>query len=172
MDEDLIRTLRRWRDADEAGDDDEADAACRTLFATGLTERPIALDFPARAMEAIDAARVADDRRARRSRRAMLAGGLLGGSAAAYYGSGWAIALASSLVVGFLDLFIGATVRLATGVHSGADAWGVVSGLGRAFAAFISDPTVTIAMLAMQIVAVAALIALQRLLGTQTESFK
>jgi hypothetical protein len=172
MDEELIRTLRRWRDADDAGDDDEADAACRTLFATGITERPTALDFAARTMAAIEAAGVADTLRARRTRRAMLAGGLLGGSAAAYYGSGWAIAMASSIVVGFLDLFIGATVRLATGVHSGADTWGVLAGLGRAFAAFISDPTVTIAMLAMQVVAVAALIALQRLLGTQTESYK
>jgi hypothetical protein len=172
MDEDLVRSLRRWREADEIGDDDEADAACRAVFASGLTERPVSLEFPARTLAAIDAARSADRLRSRRMRQWLLGGGLVGGSAAAYYGSGWVVAAITGFVVGLLNVFIGGTVRVATGIQSGVDAWSVFSGLGRAFAAFISDPTVTVAMLAMQAIAVAALIALQRLLGSHTESFK
>jgi hypothetical protein len=172
MDDELIRNLRRWREADEAGDDEEADAACRALFATGLTERPIAPDFPAKTLAAIETARTVDRLRARRTRRLLLGAGAVGGSAAAWFGGGWAVALLSSVVVTLLDLFVRGIVRVATGVGSGADAWSVLSGLGRAFAAFLSDPTVTIAMLAMQAVAIAALVALQRLLGSQRESFK
>jgi hypothetical protein len=172
MDDELIRSLRRWREADEQGQDDEADAACRAVFADGLTERPASLDFPARTIAAIEAAKVDDQRRARRTRRVLLGGGVVGGSAAAYFGGGWAVAALSGLVVGLLNLFVGAAVRVATGIQSGADAWSVLSGLGRAFAAFMADPSVTVAMLVMQALAVAGLVALQRLLGTHTESFK
>jgi hypothetical protein len=45
----------------------------------------------------------------------------------------------------------------------------VVSSLGRASAAFIADPTVTITMLAIQGIAIAALVALRRLLGSDRE---
>jgi hypothetical protein len=113
-----------------------------------------------------------DVRRARRLRQAVLGGGALTAVAAAYFGGSWAIAVLSSLVIRSLNLFVGATVRIASGVQAGADAWSVLSTMGRAVGAFVSDPTVTVAILAMQGLAIAALFALQHLLGTDTEPFK
>ena len=54
--------------------------------------------------------------------------------------------------------------------HTGADSWNVVSNLGRAAAAFAASPSVTMVILAMQGVAFVALVALQRLLRSDTES--
>jgi hypothetical protein len=50
--------------------------------------------------------------------------------------------------------------------------WPVLASLGRAAAALAADPTVTFAMIAISGVAVAALLALQRLLGSDGESFQ
>jgi hypothetical protein len=50
--------------------------------------------------------------------------------------------------------------------------WSVVGSLGRALGAIMADADVTLIVIAMHGVAFAALIALQRLLGPDTESFK
>jgi hypothetical protein len=50
--------------------------------------------------------------------------------------------------------------------------WSLLTALGRATAAFVADPRVTIAMLVFQVVAVAALTALHRLLGPEREWLK
>jgi hypothetical protein len=172
MDEDLIRTLRRWKEADDDGLDDEADAACRALFAEAAMDRPLSLDFAARTMQAIDVAAVADRRRHRLVRKGLIGGGIAAAIGAAFFGGPWAVAAISRLTVGVLDLLLGATVRIASGVQAGADVWSLLSNVGRAVAAFVSDPSVTFVMLAMQGIAIAALFALQRLLGSDTESFK
>jgi hypothetical protein len=178
VDQDLNRNLRRWLEADigPAGDDadnlDEADAACRAVFAEAAPEPPLPLNFAARAMEAIGAAAEEDVRRARVMRRAAVGGGAAGLVAAAYFGGAWAISLVTAIVVRSLDLLVGATVQVASGVQAGSDAWTVMSNIGQAVASFVSNPTVTVAMLAMQGLAIAALFALQRLLGTDTEPFK
>jgi hypothetical protein len=172
MDEDLIRSMRRWWEADGEGHDEDADTACRAVFAEAGTDRAIPLDFASRTMDAIEAAAAEDSRQARRMRRAVVGGGVLGGAAAAYFGGPWAVAALSSLVIGVLDLLVGATIRVVSGVQAGADAWTLVSSMGRAIAAFVSDPTVTVAMLAMQGIAIGALFALQRLLGTDRESLE
>jgi len=44
--------------------------------------------------------------------------------------------------------------------------------LGRAAAAFVADPKVTVAIFAIQAIAIGALIALRRLLGSDRESFE
>jgi hypothetical protein len=54
----------------------------------------------------------------------------------------------------------------------GGDMWAVLGSLGRAAAAFVSDPKVTFMMIAVQGIAAAALFALQRLLGSDGETFK
>ena len=152
VDEELTRNVHRWLEADVEGQEDEADSACRAVFAEAATTQ--------------------DARRARLMRRAMLGGGALSGVAAAYFGGAWAIAALSAIIIRSLDLLLGATVRVASSVQAGADAWTVLSSIGRAVGAFVSDPTVTVAMLTMQGLAIAALFALQRLLGTDTEPFK
>jgi hypothetical protein len=172
MDEELIRDVRKWLDADLASQDEDADAACRTVFAETSADPVVPLDFAARTMEAIGVAAARDALAARRMRRALVGGSVAGGLASLYLFGGWAISEISDIAVALLNLLVGATVRIAGGVQAGADIWTVLSGMGHAVAAFVSDPTVTIAMLAMQGIAIAALFALQRLLGTDTESFK
>ena len=176
MDEDLNRNLRRWLEADIDGehdvDDVDADGACRAVFAEAVPDPVVPLNFAARTMEAIGTAAAEDLRRGRVMRRAAVGGGAVGLVAAAYFGGAWAISLITALVVRSLDLLVGATVQVASGVQAGADAWTVMSNIGGAVASFVSNPTVTLAMLAMQGIAIAALFALQRLLGTDTEPFK
>jgi hypothetical protein len=172
VDDELTRNVHRWLEADVEGQDDEADSACRAVFGEALSEPAVPLTFAARTMEAIGTATAQDARRAHLMRRAMLGGGALGGVAAAYFGGAWAIATLSAIIIRSLDLLLGATVRVASSVQAGADAWTVLSSIGRAVGAFVSDPTVTVAMLTMQGLAIAALFALQRLLGTDTEPFK
>jgi len=172
MDDELIRRYQRWLDADEHGRDDEADAACRTIFAAALSEPKVPADFAVRAAEAIAHARVRDAAAARRTRRATVAGSLAAAAAGIYLGGPWALSALSALLVGALDLFVGATVRVASGMDTGSDLWSLVSGLGRAAAAFVANPAVTAAMLAMQGIAMAALVMLHRLLGPDRESLK
>jgi hypothetical protein len=89
-----------------------------------------------------------------------------------YLGGPWLLAAGSWMLVGLINLLVSATVQLATSMETGVDVWAVAAGVGRALAAFVSSPSVTIAMLAMQAIAMAALIALQRLLGSDRESLK
>ena len=65
---------------------------------------------------------------------------------------------------GTLNLLVNATVRIAGA--SDWNVWALVGSLGRALAAIMSDADVTLIVVAMHGVAFAALIALQRLLGT------
>jgi hypothetical protein len=89
-----------------------------------------------------------------------------------YVGGPWLLAAGSWMLVALINLLVSATVQVATSMETGVDIWAVVAALGRALAAFVSSPGVTIAMLAMQAIAMAALIALQRLLGSDRESLK
>lgn len=172
MDEELTRRYRRWLDADEEGLDDEADAACRAVYAARLPEPRVSQDFAARTADAVAAAAVRDSAAARRTRRATITGSIAAAVAGIYLGGPWAISMLSALLIGTIDLLVGATVRVASGVGAGNDMWTLLSGLGRATAAFAANPAVTVAMLAMQGIAMAALIALHRLLGPDTESVK
>jgi hypothetical protein len=63
-------------------------------------------------------------------------------------------------------------VRTAGAAQTGAGVWSVLSGIGRAAASVAADPGVTMTLIALQGVAVAALLALQRLLGVDEESLK
>jgi hypothetical protein len=174
MDDDLIWNHRRWLDADESGREEDleaADAACRAVF-VAVADDPVPIGFTARTMDAIAAAAQGDARSARRTRRAAVAGGVVAAGAALYVGGAWAIGAISSLFIGGLNLFIGATVSIATGLQTGADVWSVLASLGRAGAAFVVQPGVTMTMLVLQGIALAGLVALQRLLGSERESLK
>jgi hypothetical protein len=162
----------RWLDADAEGREDDADAAFRVTYQTTVPDQPVSLDFAARTMSAVVAASASDARRARRVRAAVITGTIAGTLAALYYGAGWAVSVMSSAFVGLLNLVIALTVRGATGGQSGSGVWSLLSSIGRAAAAFATDPNVTFAMIAISAIAIAALVALQRLLGSDEESFQ
>jgi hypothetical protein len=172
MTDDPTRHFRRWREADETGRDEEADAACRAMFNTIVRGSAVSPDFMARTLTSIAAATAADAARVRRTRRATIAGGVAAAGVAVYVGGGWFLSVLSAGMVGVINLLVGATVRVAAGLQAGVDVWAILASLGRAAAAIVSDPAVTIAIVGMQGVAMAALIALQRLLGSDRESLK
>ena len=167
MDEKLDRLYSQWRVADETDRDDEADAAFRALSDAVMPERVVPLQFTVETTAAIANAMTADARRASRARTALVCGGVAAGVIAAYFGAAPALSIASTALVAALD----ATIRGIVWVSTGPDlnVWSVVNNLGRASAAFIADPKVTVIMLTIQGIAIAALVALRRLLGSDTE---
>jgi len=171
MDQQLSRYARRWLDADAAGRDDEADAAFKRAFAA-VPESAVSLEFTARTLEAVSIAIARDARRTRRARFVVAVAGVVGMAAALYFGSGLIVSALSTAMVTGLDLVVGLVVRGASAADQGASAWSVVFGLGRAVAAFLAEPKVTVTLLLLQGVAAAALFALQRLLGADAESLK
>ena len=163
---------RRWRTAEDTGGDDDADWAFGTVFHTAMPEQPVSPEFTSRTMKAFAAAAAADARRARRVRAGVLTGTALATTAAIYFGTAWAISLASAAFIGLLNLVIASTVRGAAAFQAGTGIWPVLASLGRAAAALAADPNVTFAMIVISAVAIAALLALQRLLGSDGESFQ
>jgi len=161
----------RWRAAEDDGRDDDADWAFRAVFQSAMPEQPVSHDFTTRTMTAVAAAAAGDARRARRTRAGVSMGTLVATSAAVYLGAGWAVSLASAALVGLLNMVIAGAVRGASALTPGGF-WPVLASLGRAAAALAAEPTVTLAMIAISGVAIAALLALQRLLGSDGESFQ
>jgi hypothetical protein len=120
-------------------------------------------------MGMIAAAAERDARRSRRTRAAVGPALIVGGAAAVYFGAGLAVRFLSAVFLGFLNLVIAGIVGGAAGLHTGAGLWGLLASLGRAAAAFAADPTVTLVVFAIQGIAIAALVALRRLLGSSGE---
>lgn len=172
MDEDLLRSYRRWQALEDGGQDDQADRAFRTVFNAAVTPVPVSQAFTARTMAAIAAAAARDARRARRVRVAAAAGGIAGGTAAAYFAAGFVLSAVSAVFVGLLDLLIVGVVYVASAMQSGIDVWSVAASLGRAMAAVAADPRVAVGLVMIQGVAIAAFVALRRLLGSDVELLK
>ena len=170
--DDLTRNCRRWLAADADGRDDDADAEFSGVFATVVSQPGVTADFTARTMAAVEAAAVRDARRSRRMRVATVAASVVAAIVGAYFGAGFAVTIVSSAISGLFNVLIAVVVRMAGAVQTGADVWSVFTAMGRATAAFASDPTVTMTLFALQAIAVAALLALQRLLGVDEESLK
>lgn len=171
MDQELNRYARRWLDAEGANRDDEADAAFKQVFAD-VPETEVSPQFAARTLEAVSLAVAREARRTRRARIAVAAAAVVGTIVGLYFGSGLIVSALSTAMVTGLDLVVNLVVRVAGAADSGASLWSVVFGLGRAFAAFLAEPKVTVTLLVLQGIAAAALFALQRLLGADTEPFK
>jgi hypothetical protein len=172
MDDELIRGYHRWRSAEEDGRDEDADAAFATVFRGAVPEETVSANFTALTLAAVSAAAAHDAQRARRTRRLLMPVGVTAVAVGIYFGAGFVGSLLSGAVVGLLDLVVGGVVGAAGGVRTGTDLWSVLSSLGRALGAFISSPTVTVTILAIHGIAISALVALQRLLGTDGESFR
>jgi hypothetical protein len=123
-------------------------------------------------MELVAAAAARETRRVRRLRIGSAAAALAALGTGAYFGAGVIVSLVSTLVVSGFDLLIGVVVRTAGAAQTGAGVWSLLSGIGRAVASVAADPGVTMTLIALQGLAVAALLALQRLLGVDEESLK
>jgi hypothetical protein len=172
--DDLDRHLHRWLDADAADDaagerDDEADASFRVVYGSAMSEPAVRTEFTAATMAAVEAAAARDYKTARLTRVAAIWLGIGGGAVATYFSAGLIASAVSTVFTGLLDLVIGAIVGAATTGGSDASVWSIFGSLGRAAAAFASSPTVTITILLMQAIAIAALVALQRMLGSDME---
>ena len=172
MDEKLNRSYRRWHTAEGSGRDDEADAEFRALFNTVKAQPPATLDFTVRTMEAVATAAAREARQARRVRVAVMAGASVSVVLLGYFGSGLFVGLGSGLFARTVDLLIALVVKMAGAAQTGADIWSVLSSIGRTAAAVTADSTVTMMLFALQAIALAALVALQRLLGADEESLK
>jgi hypothetical protein len=172
MDHEVDRHLHRWLDADaegEEGREEEAESAFRVVFASAVSDPPVPAEFTSATMEAVAQAAARDQKAARLTRVAAIWLGLAGGAALTWFSAGL---IASAISTGFtamLDLVIGAIVRVATSGQPGTSLWTVFGNLGRAAAAFATSPTVTITILTVQAIAIAALVALQRILGSDLE---
>ena len=167
MDENLDRLYSHWRVADETDRDDEADAAFKALSDAVMHAHAIPARFTAETTAAVANAMAADARRASRARKALVCGGVAAGVIAAYFGAAPALSVVSTALVASLDALIRAVVWVSTGPD--LNVWSVVNNLGRATAALIADPKNTVAMFTIQVSAIAALVALRRLLGSDRE---
>lgn len=172
MEDDPIRAYRRWQALEDEGREEEADRAFETVFKSTVAPPPVSPDFTGRTMTAIAAAAQRDARRARRIRKASMAAGVAGSAAAAYFGAGYVVTGVSALAVRLIDLLVVGVIYVVTIMQSGADVWSVAATLGRAMGALVADPKVAVALVMLQGIAVAAFIALRRLLESDVEILK
>jgi hypothetical protein len=172
MNDDPLRAYRRWQALEEDGHEDEADRAFEGLFKSTVQPLAPSRDFTARTMAAVGAAAVRDARHARRVRTGAVVGGVTGSVAAAYFAAGYVLTAVTSVFVGFIDLLVVAVVNGAGAMQSGIDLWSIAASLGGAAAALAGDPRVAVGLVMIQGIAIAAFIALRRLLGSDVELLK
>jgi hypothetical protein len=172
MNDQRSRDWRRWTEAEQAGEDDDADALFANVFRAAPGPDLPTSQFMAATMGAVAAAAAADARRARRMRAIGLPLAVAAAIVLVYTTSGLMMSAFSAVVVGALDLLVSLVVRTATPASEGGGIWSIAGSLGRAAAGVLTSPSVTTTILALQGIAVAALIALQRLLRSDRESFR
>ena len=170
MDDEL--EYREWLAAEREGRDDAADASFAAVFAAAPRPKAPGLPFTVQTMNAVAAAVERDARRARTVRRVVLPAGAAAGLVLAYLCSGLLVSGVSWVVVRAVDLLIAAVVYVATNLSSGGDVWTVGRNLGRATAALLTNASVTTVILALQGMALAALMGLHRLLRSERELFR
>ncbi len=171
MEDDLVRNARRWLAADRAGRDEEADSAFRVAF--GAVPRADALDkdhFATRVMAAVGEAAVRDRVRTRWIRAAVVAGILASAAATLYVGAGLIGSLAGRAFVAFVSFSVNGIVWLIGMVQRGAGLWAILGDIARVTGSVVIEPRVSFVLIAIQVIGVLALVALQRLLGPEEES--
>jgi hypothetical protein len=172
MNDQQSRDWRRWVEAEQAGEDDAADALFSGVFrASAGVDLPSA-QFTATTMAAVAETAARDARRARRIRAIGWPVAIVAAVLIVYTTAGLMMSAFSAIVIGALNLLVTAVVKVATTAPAGGDLWSIAASLGRATAAVLASPSVTTTILVLQGIAVAALIALQRLLRSDRESFR
>jgi hypothetical protein len=170
MNQDSIeRRLHDWQTAEITGDNDAADEAFARLYATAVPRRAPAPAFVAATVQAVASATARDARRARWVRAALGSTAAVVGLGLLYLGSGVLLSMFSAAVVGGLNLIVSTIVWMAEGGQARTGVWSALGGLGRAAAAFVAEPRVTVVILGFQAVAAAALVVMHRLLGRDRE---
>jgi hypothetical protein len=152
--------------------EDEADSAFAAVYEACVSAPLPSAQFTSQTMTAIATATAADARRAKMVRNVLVWSGMPAGIALAYFGAGPLFSVLSSAFVAALNLLVAVVVWFANGADVRSSLWSVMTGIGRAAAVFVADPRVTIAIVVFQVVAVAALAALHRLLGPEREWLK
>jgi hypothetical protein len=171
MDDDLRRSYARWKHAESEGHEEDADVLFGAIYRSVKQREPVAPRFTAGTMEAVARVAARDARRARRLRMLGLPAGVTCAAALVYLVAGHVGAIVSAIVVSALDLLIALVVGMATN-GAGRDLSGLLSSLGRAAAALLADPGFTAGVLAIQGIAILALVMLQRLLRSDEELFR
>ena len=162
------KPYQRWLDAElNSQTEDEADAMFGSVFKGALPRIQPQAAFTARTMAAVAEAAARDLRRAQTRRRVLLPTASAAALVLAYLCSGLMMSAFSAFVVKSIDVLIGAVVYVATTMRSGGDVWTLAGSLGKATAALLTNSSVTTTILALQGMAVVALIALQRLLRSE-----
>ncbi len=172
LDNDLTREYGRWRALEYEGREDEADAAFGPVFRQAMEDRPVALAFTARTIAAVNAAAELDARRARRTRKVLVPLGAAAAAGLLYVAGGVLASALATCVLWVMNLLVSTVVGAARTADTGVDLWSLARSIGRAAAAFMSSPAVTVSIIAVQGVAMLALIALQRLLGSDREFYR
>jgi hypothetical protein len=172
MNDQQSRDWRRWVEAEQAGEDDAADAVFAGVFRASAGADLPSAQFTATAMARVAEAAARDARRARRIRAIGWPVAIVAAVLIVYTTAGLMMSAFSAIVIGALDLLVGVVVKVASTTATGGDVWTIAASLGRATAAVLASPSVTTTILALQGIAVAALIALQRLLRSDRESFR
>src|SRR3954468_8128778 len=104
MRDDATEQYRRWLDADEQGDDDEADVAFTRLYENCVPAPLPSVRFTETTLAAVAEARAVDALRSRRLRRVLLWSGVPIGGVALYFGAGAALSALSTGVVASLNV--------------------------------------------------------------------
>jgi len=166
----LDEQLRRWRVAEEAGDDDRADEAFRAIFRL-VPRRAPRPGFAERALLAAGIAGAA----APELLVTWWARGLVGlallmsGLAALTLSPASSFGTAVSWVAGGMTAGAEGVTRLVEWIERGVFAWRLLSVLGRATALAVATPGVAAVVAANALLAFASFAALKRLLSSPEE---
>jgi len=166
----LDEQLRRWRVAEEAGDDDRADEAFRAIFRL-VPRRAPRPGFAERALLAAGIAGAA----APELLVTWWARGLVGlallmsGLAALTLSPASSFGTAVSWVAGGMTAGAEGVTRLVEWIERGVFAWRLLSVLGRATALAVATPGVAAVVAANALLAFASFAALKRLLNSREE---
>ena|SRR5581483_2826923 len=170
MDSELLRAWRRWAAAEQdladevddgAVDDAEADAAFRAVFAAVPLRQPRG-QFADAVMAAVAGAAA---RRARVIRIASACGAVA--AAVLFLVALWEL---PRLVGAAFNMVVGAIVSTTLALGRGLDAWTVIAQIVRALGSVVITPQGTYGLIALAVIAVAALYALQRMLEVEERS--
>jgi hypothetical protein len=152
---------RRWLTAERDERDDDADAELRAVFRSIPPQAP-RQEFAARVAEA-----VARDAR-RRARVTRLA--LFAASAAAIVASVVVLWQLPRLFRPMFDAGVSGLVWSLAAVDRGIDVWTLIGRMARVTAAIVVTPQVTLLLMALAVVAIAALYGLNRVLELEERS--
>jgi TRAP-type C4-dicarboxylate transport system permease small subunit len=169
LDPEVAQAWRRWAAAEQRGADEEADLAFRELFR--LVPTPLAeAAFRARvrAAVALEAARVEARRRWRR--RLLPVVGLAAVGGALYVGLTALVPLVARAAAATIQAAADLVVWVVLAAAHGWDGWTIVARLGRALTTALVSPRVAAGLLVIELVGVAALYGLSRLLRPEKES--